>query len=170
MPALNNQRQERFCQLVKQGIPKLRAYEMAGYAPNHGAPYRLAENVSVKRRMSELTRGLAMKTQVTVQSVTEELDAIAVGAAKSEQWGAAKSAVEAKAKLHGLLIDRKESGAPGDFDGLKTESEVVDAFRTAHGEEAAQLLVKLLAGRDKPAEAAPAPAQAKLPKPGETMN
>src|SRR5882724_7681037 len=80
MPALARPRQERFCQLVKRGIPPFRAYPMAGYRPNNGAPYRLAENVRVKRRLAELTRHIAMKTRVTIESITQELDRIRVGA------------------------------------------------------------------------------------------
>src|SRR5260370_28308381 len=74
MPALTNARQERFCQLVKQGVPPYRAYPAAGYQANNGAPYRLAENVRVKRRLTELTRHIAVKTRVTIESLTQELD------------------------------------------------------------------------------------------------
>lgn len=144
MPALKNVRQERFCQLVKQGVPPYRAYPEAGYKPDEGAPYRLSGNVRVKRRIAELTRGLAVKTRVTVESLTDELNAIADGAAKSEQWGAAKGAVETKAKLHGLLVERKETGAPGDFAGMTTPEQVLDVIRSELGEDAAKLLATLL--------------------------
>lgn len=149
MPALPNQRQERFCQLVKQGVPKLRAYDLAGYRPNHGAPYRLAENVRVKRRIAELTKGLAMKTRVTVESITAELDAAQELARRVEQPGAAIQAIATKAKLHGLLIDRKETGQPGDFAAAKTADEVLAAVRAELGDDAARAL-SALAGLAKP--------------------
>jgi hypothetical protein len=145
MPALRNARQERFCQLVTQGLPPYRAYPQAGYEANSGSPYRLQENARVKARLTELTRHLAMKTRVTVESITNELDRIAAGAEANLQFGAAKGAVETKAKLHGLLIDRKESGLPGDFAGLQ-EQDVVALVRKELGDAAAALLIASLPG------------------------
>jgi len=147
MPALKNARQERFCQLVKQGLPPYRAYPMAGYRPHNGEPYRLRENPRVKRRLAELTRSLAMKTKVSVESLTDELDAVTKGAVAAEQYGAARGAIETKAKLHGLLVERKESGAPGDFASLGTVDEIVAKVRSELGEQAALLLQGAL---DKP--------------------
>jgi hypothetical protein len=149
MPALTNQRQERFCQLIKQGVPPYRAYPLAGYNANNGAPYRLAENVRIKRRLNELTRSLAVKTRVTVESITEELDAIRDGANAALQFGAAKGAVETKAKLHGLLIERKEAGAPGDFAGLQSVDDVLALVKAELGDETATVLASVLARRDQ---------------------
>lgn len=153
MPALKNQRQERFCQLVKQGIPPIRAYPEAGYNAHESAPYRLCGNVRVKRRLNEITRGLAMKTRVTVESITSDLDRVTAGAEAALQYGAAKGAIETKAKLHGLLVDRKEQGAPGDFAGMKSESEVLDLVRRELGDETATALAAALAKQqdDEPA-------------------
>lgn len=140
MAPLKNIRQERFCQLVIQGMPPYRAYPSAGYAANHGAPYRLKDNVRVKARLGELTKGLAMKTRVTVESITAELDRVAAGAEEAKQYGAAKGAIETKAKLHGLLVDRKETGQPGDFATLTTPDAVLEAIRKEFGPDAAALL------------------------------
>lgn len=111
-----------------------------------------------------------MKTRVTVETITQELDDAASLARRVEQPGAVIQAIQTKAKLHGLLIDRKETGQPGDFDGLKTETEVVDAFRAEHGEEAAKLLALLL----NTPQAAPAPAPEPMPVvlalPSDTIN
>jgi len=148
MPALANARQERFCQLVKQGIPPYRAYPLAGYRPDNGAPYRLSENIRVKRRLTELTRHIAVKTRVTVESITNELDRIRDGAEGALQYGAARSAVETKAKLHGLLVERKESGQPGDFAGLQSASEVLALVRSELGDETAALLAAALDRRE----------------------
>ena len=51
----------------------------------------------------------------------------------------------AKAKLHGLIVDRKESGAPGEFAALGTEAEVMDAVRRELGDAAADALLVSLA-------------------------
>lgn len=152
MPALINQRQERFCQLVKQGVPPIRAYPMAGYNEHESAPYRLCGNVRIKRRIAELTKGLAMKTRVTVESVTTDLRRIAEGAEADKQFGAAKGAVETMAKLHGLLVDRKESGGPGEFAGLTSAEDVLALVRTELGDDTAAVLAAALARQDKAEE------------------
>jgi hypothetical protein len=149
MPALANPRQERFCQLVKQGVPPYRAYPMAGYNAHESAPSRLCGNVRVKRRLNELTRHIAMKTRVTVESITEELDRIRDGAEGALQYGAARSAVETKAKLHGLLVERKETGQPGDFSGQQSAAEVLAVVEAELGKETAALLTAALARRDE---------------------
>lgn len=84
-----------------------------------------------------------MKTKVTVQSLTEELDAIARGAVAAEQYGAAKGAVETKAKLHGHLVDRKEVGAPGEFATLSAD-QVLEQVRKDHGDDAANAFARLI--------------------------
>lgn len=152
MPALTNQRQERFCQLLKQGIPPFRAYPMAGYRPHNGEPYRLRENPRVKRRLAELTRHIAVKTRVTVESITEELNAVTAGATAAEQFGAARAAIETKAKLHGLLVERKETGQPGDFAGLTSADEVLDLVRKELGAETADVLAAALSKREEVVE------------------
>jgi hypothetical protein len=71
----------------------------------------------------------------------------------SRGHGPALSATVAKAKLHGLIVDRKESGAPGEFAALGTEAEVMDAVRRELGDAAADaLLVSLADTPDEPEE------------------
>lgn len=148
MPALHSIRMERFCQLVKQGIPPYRAYPMAGYKFHNGEPYRLRGNPRVKRRLAELTKGLAMKTRVTVQSISDQLDEDREFAQKVEQAGPALNASIAKAKLHGLLIDRKESGAPGDFAAAATPDAVLAMVRQELGDATADALLAALGQQD----------------------
>lgn len=142
MPALTNIRQERFCQLVKQGIPPYRAYPMAGYNAHPAAPYRLCENARVKARLAELTRSLAMKTKVTVETITADLDRIMLAAEEAKQFGAAKGAVDTKAKLHGLLVERRETGEPGAF--AQSEDDVLKRVEAELGADAATQLRKAL--------------------------
>ena len=171
MPALARPRQERFCQLVKRGIPPFRAYPMAGYRPNNGAPYRLAENVRVKRRLAELTRHIAMKTRVTIESLTKEFDEARELAARVDQPSAMTAATIAKGKLHGLMVERKESGQPGDFAGLQSASEVLALVRAELGEETAALLSAALERREEQASALPGDACDATPRdPDATLN
>jgi len=124
---------------------------MAGYKPSRNAPYRLYDNVRTKRRISELNRSIAMKTRVTVESLTDEFnDAIAL-AKETKNAPAITQAALAKGKLHGLIVDRKESGAPGDFAALTTVDEVLTVIRSELGEGAAAALTAALA-RDEPEE------------------
>ena len=105
----------------------------------------------MKRRIAELTRSLAVKTAVTIASLTAELDDIAAGAAADKQWSAARGAVETKAKLHGHLIERKEIGQPGDFAGL-SDAEVREKITVEFGPDALKALEILLAARAGPPE------------------
>ena len=145
MPALKNARAERFCQLVAQGFVPFKAFPLAGYRPDNSHPYRLAENGRVKARLSELHKGLAMKTRVTVESISEQLDDDRAFAQRVDQAGPALNATIAKAKLHGLIVDRKESGAPGDFAAQNSETDIIALVRQELGEQAAALLVSALA-------------------------
>lgn len=85
-----------------------------------------------------------MKTQVTVESITTDLDRIAAGAEAAAQWAAAKGAVETKAKLHGLLVDRKETGGPGEFAGLSTAEDVLALVKAELGDGIAAALARVL--------------------------
>lgn len=52
--------------------------------------------------------------------------------------------------MHGLIIDRKENGAPGEFAALGTEAEVMDAVRRELGDAAANALLVSLADTPEP--------------------
>jgi hypothetical protein len=94
---------------------------------------------------------MAMKTRVTVETLTAEFnDAIAL-AKETKNAPAITQAALAKGKLHGLIVDRKESGAPGDFAALQTVDEVLTVIRSELGEGAAAALTAALA-RDEPEE------------------
>ena len=149
MPTPLNHRQERFCQLVRQGITPYRAYPLAGYKPHHDSPYRLRDNAGVKARLAELTKAFAMKTRVTVETISEQLDEDRSFAKAVNQAGPALQATVAKAKLHGLIVDRKESGAPGDFASLSSADDVLALVRKELGEQAAALLISALADQEE---------------------
>ncbi len=111
-----------------------------------------------------------MKTRVTVESVTDELNAIRDRAMALDQPSAARGAVETKAKLHGLLVDRKESGGPGDFAALQTQEQVLALLRAELGEDIAALVSTALATRDQPTEALPGNACDAQRDPTEALN
>ena len=144
MPALTNKRQERFAQLLKQGIVPYRAYPLAGYRPHHDSPYRLRENAGVKQRLAELDMHFQAKTRVTLETICDKLDEDRAFARSVGQAGAALNATVMKAKLHGLMIDRRESGDPGAFDKLQSADDVLALIRAELGDEIAELLIAAL--------------------------
>jgi hypothetical protein len=143
MPALTNKRQERFAQLLKQGIPPYRAYPMAGYKRDHAHPYRLAEKGGMKQRLAELDRHFQAKTRVTLETIADKLDEDRAFARSVGQAAPALNATIAKAKLHGLMVDRRETGAPGDFSGMDND-QVLALVRAELGDEIAELLIRAL--------------------------
>ena len=78
-----------------------------------------------------------------METISEQLDEDRAFAVRVEQAGPALNATIAKAKLHGLIVDRKETGAPGDFAGLQ-EQDVIALVRKELGEQAAALLVSAI--------------------------
>jgi hypothetical protein len=154
MPPTLSHRQERFCQLVAQGLPPYRAYPEAGYSANPGSPYRLHENARVKARLAEIKREFAMSSRVTVESLSAELDEARALALGERQASAAVAATTAKAKLHGLMVDRTEKGAPGDFASASNAAEVLALVKAELGDETALLLAAALA-KGNPAQVEP---------------
>lgn len=113
---------------------------MAGYKAHHDSPYQLRDNPGVKRRIKELERAIAVKTRVSVESMTAQFVEDRDFARQLNQPAAAHAASVAVAKLHGLMIDRKEQGAPGDFANLSVD-EVLALVRAELGDEAVALLI-----------------------------
>lgn len=113
MPALADPRQEAFCQAIAQGASKTTAAEAAGYTPtgaaNHGS--RLTKRPYIKRRIGELStpeenKQFESKTWITVEIVqTHRM------ARRAKQHAVSVSCLQLLAKLHGHLVERRESYA-----------------------------------------------------------
>jgi hypothetical protein len=69
----------------------------------------------VAARLRELQEVTAAKAEVTRESILAELEEARLMAKDNGQPAAAVSASMGKAKLVGLVVDRKEVGAPGEF-------------------------------------------------------
>lgn len=121
MPVLKNQRHERFAQELAKGAPAIEAYKKAGYRPDRGAASRLSSKVSVKARVQELLGNAALRTEVTVSRVTENLVRIADKAEKigeSNGLSVARSAWMDAAKINGLVKEKHEHSGLYDFSKL----------------------------------------------------
>ena len=76
---------------------------------------RMMTNDDLRKRIADLQDARAKRAEVTIESLIAELEEARVLASKEGQAGPMVAASMGKAKLAGLLIDRKENGASGDF-------------------------------------------------------
>lgn len=110
MPALDNPRHERFAQELAKGRTQAEAYAEAGYKPSEPNASRLRSNDKVQSRILEIQERGAVRAEITVASILEELEQARVAAlgAETPQSSAAVSASMSKAKLLGLVVDKSE--------------------------------------------------------------
>lgn len=132
MSLLQNPRHERFAQEYAKGKNGRESYLAAGYdctpeAADVGAS-KLLRQVKVLERVTELQQRGADRAEITLSSLLEDAERIQRGAETSEQWSAANSALQTKAKLAGKWIDRSEVGQPGEFDRM-ADDELFAAIR-----------------------------------------
>src|SRR6516162_9793428 len=123
MPILINSRHEKFAQELAAGLSAAEAYERAGYQPNYGNCIRLKGNERIIARVLELQHRGAVRAEVTVASLVQELDEARIEALRLGQASAAVAATMGKAKITGQIIDRAEVGRPGEFASM-TEDEL----------------------------------------------
>jgi hypothetical protein len=108
MPPLPNPRWERFTRALFEGATADEAHTKAGYSKNRGNASRLKANESVSTRLAELQQEAAVSSQVTVESLLRELEHARKRADSLDQLAASVKAIEAKAKVSGLLVQRLE--------------------------------------------------------------
>jgi hypothetical protein len=112
MPVLKNARHEKFSQLRAQGKTQDEAYELAGFKPSRHHASRLATKGNIQARVAEIQGRAAERAVVTIHSLTDELEEARAIAIAEKQSSAAVTATLGKAKLHGLLIDKKRLEGP----------------------------------------------------------
>lgn len=109
MPPLDNPRHERFAQELAKGMPQEEAYRRAGYNDNKSAASRLGGDVNVCERVAEIQERGAIRAEISVAKLTEDLLRIAATAeSMSSESGlqAARASIMDAAKLNGLIIDK----------------------------------------------------------------
>ena len=102
MPALKNTRHELFAQGLVERKTASQAYIEAGYRENDGNATRLRQNDEIVARVAELQERALNRHDITVDTLTDELEEARLLAHQGGQAGAAVSAILGKAKLHGL--------------------------------------------------------------------
>lgn len=109
MAALANPKHERFAQALAKGMTADEAYQEAGYAENRGNASRLKANESVAARVAEIQERAAVRTEVTVASITDRLLAIATKGETSDEaalLAVARASLMDAAKLNGLVVEK----------------------------------------------------------------
>jgi len=150
MSALANIRHERFARAVIRTGVAARAYLTAGYAPTTRnaldvSACQLLRRPKVQARVRELRKQMAARNRISLDSLLDDLAADRALARTLGQPSAAIAATQLTARLCGLLVDRKESGQPGEFAGLQSEAEVLALVRRELGDDSATALAAALA-------------------------
>lgn len=102
MPVLKNAKYEQFAQARAKGETADQAYVLAGYKPHRGNAARMSANESIRARVDELQSRVAKKVEVTIESLSIELDEAREIARGEKQSSAMVQATLGKAKLFGL--------------------------------------------------------------------
>jgi len=126
MGPLRNPRHEKFVQALFEGKPANKAYEEAGYCYHEGNAIRLRSNEKVQARLAELQAKFASEKEITIGSLLAELEECRAKATDLKQLSAAIKAIELKAKLAGVMVEKVEVGGPGSFDECHTTAAIVD--------------------------------------------
>ena len=108
-----NARQEAFAREIAAGRRQREAYRSAGYAPTSdnaadANASRLIRDDKVQSRVRELQAVQAQASQITAEMLLAELEEARSLALSLGQAGAAVAASMGRAKLCGLLVDRRE--------------------------------------------------------------
>jgi hypothetical protein len=115
VPPLDNARHERFAQNLVQGESASEAYINAGFKGDRGNASRLAASPGVRARIAELQGQAATGAKITVQSLIAEFEEARQKATSLPQLSAVVRAIESKAKISALLVQKLEIGGAGDF-------------------------------------------------------
>lgn len=116
MPVLSNAKHERFAHGIAKGLSQTDAYTEAGYKGDRTAASRLSTNVNISKRVAELQGKAAVRTEITVASITERLLAIASKGEASKDaplLAVARASLMDAAKLNGLVVDKSQAELTG---------------------------------------------------------
>lgn len=142
---LKNPRHERFVkeylrletatEAYRRSYPTSKGYNCASVGAN-----RLLKKRRIRQRIREMRMEIKRKADITFEKVlTDYQEALELARAKGEAGNIIAAARE-QAKLVGLLIDRKEVGAAGDFENMENVSDILEAVEKLAGPEAALAL------------------------------
>jgi phage terminase small subunit len=132
MGILANPRHERFAQALFEGGTADAAYLKAGFKANRGNASRLKANENILARLAELQAAAAKASEVTVQSLLGELETARARADSAEQFSASVRAIEAKARVSGLLTQKIEiTNVTEEFDDAESIEDIAAVLANA---------------------------------------
>jgi hypothetical protein len=147
MPALKNMRHERFIrEYLKTDFNGAEAYRRV--YPRHRpdiacvSACQLLRRPKVRERLQEVQEAIIKRSDITVDKILTEYEHARQLAIAQEKPEAMLNASEKKAKLVGLLVDRREVGNVGDFEQMTDISQILAKVREDAGAEAADALAK----------------------------
>ncbi len=137
-----NAKQERFCEEYAVDSNGAQACIRAGYSPKAAKEQasRLLTKANVRDRIAELQAQHRARLDVTVESLTAELEEARALAIKKGHASAAVQATMGIAKLHGLLIDRAEVKTTSEMTLAEVRARIkeIEAELAEAGDEAVQ--------------------------------
>jgi hypothetical protein len=135
---------------ARDGVTARQAHISAGFKGRDGVAdacaSRLLSSEKVQARIAELTKPMTRKTQISVDSLTAEVQETIASAKAKGQNAVVLKGVELAAKLHGMLRERVD--ITHDFGG--TRAEVLARIAARYGQDAANVLTELLGEPEKP--------------------
>jgi terminase small subunit-like protein len=137
---LKNPRHERFCLGLVEGKSATESYVAAGYQESRHSASRLATKSNIQARLAELQQAASKKTELSIQSIIEELTDLTAKATNRNQFTAAIRAVVEKARIAGLLVERVEIGEPGGFEAIDNLPDLIAEIKKQLGPDGAELL------------------------------
>src|SRR6266849_8478785 len=147
MPTLKNMRHERFIrEYLKTDFNGAEAYRRV--YPRHRpdiacvSACQLLRRPKVRERLQEVQAAIIKRSDITVDRILTEYEEARKLAVQQEKPEAMLNASEKKAKLVGLLVDRREIGNAGDFEQMTDISQILAKVREDAGDEAADALAK----------------------------
>jgi hypothetical protein len=147
MAALKNVRHEKFIrEYVACDFNGAEAYRRVypRHRPNIAcvSACQLLRVPKVRERLREVQEAIIKRSDITVDRILTEYEDARQLAIAQEKPEAMLNASEKKAKLVGLLVDRREVGNVGDFEQMTDISQILEKVREDAGAEAADALAK----------------------------
>lgn len=154
MAALRHLRHEMFCRAyIKHDGNASEAYREVYNPPKPEnartyAAIIFRRSPKVRARIQELREIMARRADITIEKILTDYQRALDLAKAQEKPADIVNAATAQAKLVGLLKDRQEIGAPGDFDNMDSVADILAAVEREAGPETALKLAEVM-GLDK---------------------
>jgi Terminase small subunit len=150
MPALQNPRHEKFARLWHRTGNSSRSYRIAfGHSEPEGwhrrSGHKLLTKADVRIRIAELQRNTTRRGDITIERTLTEYEEARLLARAQEQPGAMLAATEKKARLCGLIVDKRQTVAScAGFEDAKSLPELFDQIANQFGHAAAVGLMEAI--------------------------